>query len=62
MLPSCMIETFPCCIGTMLVAGNLEVMWWSPAEFSAMNFMCGCCVEEGGDPVVSTLRKKIGLI
>ena len=51
------ISTFPHCTGTMFVAGTTAVMTWSPALVSAMPLPCGCYVEEGGYPVVSTLGK-----
>ena len=36
------------------MAGTLEVMIWWLAQVSDMHVPCGCCVEEGGGPVVST--------
>ena len=52
-----MIAIFLCFIWKMLLSGTLEVMSWWPAQVSDMNVPCGFCVEEGGDPVVSTLSK-----
>ena len=39
------------------MSGTLEVVRWSSDQVSDMKFPCGCCVEEGGNHVVSTLSK-----
>ena len=55
MLPSGIIATLPCFTGIVFVSGTLVVVRWLPDPLLAMILPWGCCIEEGGNPVVSTI-------
>ena len=57
MLPYGIIATLPCFTGIVFVSGTLVVVRWLPDPLLAMILPWGCCIEEGGNPVVSTISE-----